>query len=712
MPPASSKKTLSPAEVGRLKAWIEQGAEYREHWAFVPPVRPELPAVKNPAWCRNPIDFFVLARLEAEGLLAVARGRQGHPDPPAQPRPDRPAADDRGGRRVPRRQPARTPMRDWWTGSSTRPHYGERWGRIWLDAARYADSDGYEKDKSRQVFAYRDWVIHALNRDLPYDQFIIEQIAGDLLPGATQDQVVATGFLRNSMINEEGGVDPEQFRMEAMFDRMDCIGKGVLGLTIQCAQCHSHKYDPLTQDEYYRMFAFLNNSHEANVAVYSPDEQMKRAEILRKTREIEDDLKHREPDWRERMAEWEKQVARRPARVGRSLRPEVDDESTGGEKELPMEDGSFLVAGLRPDEAHARADGEDRRDADHGVPPRAAQRPQPAAGRPRPVDQGDGRADRVPGRGRPGRCAGEDERRQVLAGHGRRQPAREAARPDLRRQERQEARDRAGRVRHRRQGRHGLGHRRRAGPSQPAAQGGVHRREADRVPARHDPDLPPDAEPRRLEQRRQPEPQPRPVPALDHRQAGRRRRPAAAGGRAMSWPSLATSGRRPRRPPSSATGAPRSPVEGRQRPDRRPVGPAPGGRGATGPLGAVAAPADPRPPARRLPQAGPAGRAGRPVVPQPDAARLGADPAGRSPDGWSTAGRRPTARSIVNRVWQADFGTGIVAHQRGLRPPVRAAQPPRAARLAGRRVHGPRLEPQGAAPADRRPRRPIASRRG
>src|SRR5262249_36901387 len=152
---------------------------------------------------------------------------------------------------------------------------------------RYADSDGYEKDKSRQVWFYRDYVIRALNRDLPYSRFIVEQLAGDLLPGASQDQVVATGYLRNSMINEEGGVDPEQFRMEAMFDRMDAIGKGVLGLTIQCAQCHSHKYDPLTHDEYYRMFAFLNNTHEANVPVYAPDEQKARAEVFREIRAIE-----------------------------------------------------------------------------------------------------------------------------------------------------------------------------------------------------------------------------------------------------------------------------------------------------------------------------------------------------------------------------------------------------------------------------------------
>ncbi len=164
---------------------------------------------------------------------------------------------------------------DAWTTAVDRllasPHYGERWGRHWLDAARYADSDGYEKDKSRFVWFYRDWVVNALNRDLPYDRFIIEQIAGDQLPGATQDQVVATGFLRNSMINEEGGIDPEQFRMEAMFDRMDAIGKSVLGLTIQCAQCHSHKYDPITQEEYYRLFAFLNNDHEAQPVVYTPD---------------------------------------------------------------------------------------------------------------------------------------------------------------------------------------------------------------------------------------------------------------------------------------------------------------------------------------------------------------------------------------------------------------------------------------------------------
>src|SRR5262249_56748576 len=160
-------------------------------------------------------------------------------------------------------------------------------------------------DKPRTAWMYRDWVVSALNRDLPYDRFIVEQIAGDLLPGAGQDQRVATGFLRNSMINEEGGIDPEQFRMEAMFDRMDALGKGVLGLTLACAQCHSHKFDPITQEDYYRLFAYLNDTHEANIAVYSLAEQRKRAEVLRGIRTIEDRLKHRTPDCEKRLAQRE-----------------------------------------------------------------------------------------------------------------------------------------------------------------------------------------------------------------------------------------------------------------------------------------------------------------------------------------------------------------------------------------------------------------------
>jgi hypothetical protein len=314
------------------------------HWGFQPPLRPELPSVRNGAWAQTPIDRFILARLEKEGLKPAPAAdrvtliRRLSLDliglPPTPEEVDAFVNDksaDAYDKLVERLLAS--------------PHFGERWARLWLDAARYADSDGYEKDKARQVWFYREWVIHAINRDLPYDQFIIEQIAGDLLPKPTQDQMVATGYLRNSMINEEGGVDPEQFRMEAMFDRMDAVGKGVLGLTIQCTQCHDHKYDPISQAEYYRMFAFLNNCSEANVAVYAPDEQRRRAEIFRRIKGIEDDLRHRNPDWLKRMQTWESEI-KAHATNWTVVRPELD--ASGGQKHYLLEDGSILAQGYAP----------------------------------------------------------------------------------------------------------------------------------------------------------------------------------------------------------------------------------------------------------------------------------------------------------------------------------------------------------------------------
>ncbi len=345
MPPAKTGKALKPEQIAILKSWIEQGATYQQHWAFTAPVRPSAPKVNDEKWVRSAIDRFVLARLEKEGLKPspeadkVTLLRRLSLDliglPPTIAEVDAfvadtsPEAYDKAVQRL-----------------LDSPHYGERWGRLWLDAARYADSDGYEKDKLRWVWFYRDWVIKSLNKDLPYNDFIIDQIAGDLRPNATQDQVVATGFLRNSMINEEGGIDPEQFRMEAMFDRMDAVGKGVLGLTIQCAQCHSHKYDPLTQDEYYKMFAYLNDTHEANVAVYTPDEQKARADLFGKIRAVEDDLKHKTPDWPEKLAAWEKSLPPEPEWT--VIQPVVDDISNGGQKYVPMPDGSFLASGYAP----------------------------------------------------------------------------------------------------------------------------------------------------------------------------------------------------------------------------------------------------------------------------------------------------------------------------------------------------------------------------
>ncbi len=348
---------LEPNTIERVRSWINQGAEWPEeigsqsaemkrHWAYIPPKRPALPKLTNTRWVANAIDSFVLARLEKDGLAPSSQAdrmtllRRLSLDliglPPKIEEVDaflKDKSKDAYEKQVERLLAS--------------PHHGERWGRHWLDAARYADSDGYEKDKQRWVWFYRDWVIRALNRDLPYDQFVIEQLAGDLLPNATQDQKVATGFLRNSMINEEGGVDPEQFRMEAMFDRMEAIGKSILGVTIQCAQCHNHKYDPLTQEEYYRIFAFLNNSHEANITVYTPQEQMKRAELFRQVREIEADLQHRRSDWKERMAKWE-EAAKSGQPEWIVINPEVEEISTGGQKYLPLKDGSFLASGYAP----------------------------------------------------------------------------------------------------------------------------------------------------------------------------------------------------------------------------------------------------------------------------------------------------------------------------------------------------------------------------
>ncbi|MCI0336883.1 MAG: DUF1549 domain-containing protein [Acidobacteria bacterium] len=352
---------LKPEQIELIRRWIDEGADWPEddqsatrnsqsatpqHWAFIAPVRPALPKVRNRTWVKNPIDQFVLARLEKEGLKPAPVADRvtllrrlcldlvGLPPTPEEVdaflKDTSPKAYEKQVERLLNSQ-----------------HYGERWGRHWLDAARYADSDGYEKDKQRWVWFYRDWVINSLNKDMPYNQFIIEQIAGDLLPNATQDQLTATGFLRNSMINEEGGIDPEQFRMEAMFDRMDAIGKSILGITIQCAQCHNHKYDPLKQEEYYRMFAFLNNSHESNIPVYTPEEQMKRANIFTQIREIEAGLQHRTSDWPVRMAAWEEKVKNdQPEWI--IARPTVEDISNGGQKYIPLMDGSFLAQGYAP----------------------------------------------------------------------------------------------------------------------------------------------------------------------------------------------------------------------------------------------------------------------------------------------------------------------------------------------------------------------------
>lgn len=264
MPPPESKHPLTEAQKEILKQWVQQGAEYQPHWAFTAPKQAPLPKVKDRKWPVNGLDYFVLARLEQEKLKPAKEADRytlirrvyldlvGYPPTPEQVQA---FLDDKS-------PIAYEKVVDELLAS---PHYGERWARRWLDLARYADTNGYEKDRPRSIWPYRDWVINALNADMPFDQFTIEQLAGDLLPNATIQQKIATGFHRNTMLNEEGGIDPLEFRYYAMVDRVSTTGTTWLGLTVGCAQCHTHKYDPITQTEYYQMMAFLNNADEPEI---------------------------------------------------------------------------------------------------------------------------------------------------------------------------------------------------------------------------------------------------------------------------------------------------------------------------------------------------------------------------------------------------------------------------------------------------------------
>ncbi|MEW4455356.1 DUF1553 domain-containing protein [Bremerella sp. JC817] len=263
MPPPEIGNQLSPREQELLTKWIQQGAKYAPHWSFVPPVKHAAPEVKQADWAKTTLDRFVLHRLEQEGLVpndeadryTLARRASfaltglplsieetdafvNDPSPDAYEKlVDRLLAD---------------------------PAYGERWGRVWLDIARYADSMGYEKDSPRTIWPYRDWVIRAINENMPFDQFTVEQLAGDLLPEPTQDQRIATAFHRNTMTNTEGGTNDEEFRNAAVVDRVNTTIKAWMGLTMECAQCHTHKYDPITQKEYFEFFAIFNQTEDAD----------------------------------------------------------------------------------------------------------------------------------------------------------------------------------------------------------------------------------------------------------------------------------------------------------------------------------------------------------------------------------------------------------------------------------------------------------------
>ncbi|MBW3624294.1 MAG: DUF1553 domain-containing protein [Armatimonadetes bacterium] len=316
MPPASSHKTLTKEQIETLRNWVEQGASYGRHWAFLPPRRVTPPPVQQADWPRNPVDRFLLARMEGEGLKPAPEAGKitllrrvtfdltGLPPAPDEVRAfladDQPGAYERAVDRL-----------------LASPHYGERMALQWLDLSRYADTHGYHIDSHRDMWPWRDWVIRAYNQNLPYDQFLTWQLAGDMLPNATMDQKIASGFNRNHPINFEGGAIPEEYQAAYVFDRIDTTTTAFMGLTVKCAQCHDHKYDPVTQNDYYKLYAFFNSIAEQGLdgqkgnanpmmKVPTPEQTQKLEELNAKLAEAENALKARVAEAGPAQAEWEK----------------------------------------------------------------------------------------------------------------------------------------------------------------------------------------------------------------------------------------------------------------------------------------------------------------------------------------------------------------------------------------------------------------------
>jgi len=352
-----NREPLTPAEVDLVRAWVVAGAPYgassadapgpveSRHWAYRAPERPEPPAVSDPAWVRTPIDAFVLARLDAEGLSpSPPAGRETwlrrvHLDlvglPPTIEEQDAflgdraPGAEERAVDRL-----------------LASLHYGEERARRWLDLARYADTHGFEKDNRRTMWRWRDWVIDAFNDDMPFDRFAIEQMAGDLLPAPTLEQRVATGFHRNTMTNEEGGVDPEEARHENLLDRVNTTATVFLGSTIACAQCHTHKFDPFTQREYYELLAFFEGDAEPAIEAPTPGILARRSGLEREIAAFEARLGPGDEGFDAALKAFERDGPPRLVRW-RTIRP-ASALSSGGAEAAVREDGSVVLSGPNP----------------------------------------------------------------------------------------------------------------------------------------------------------------------------------------------------------------------------------------------------------------------------------------------------------------------------------------------------------------------------
>ena len=359
---------LTDHEIGLLKEWIAAGAEWEPHWAYVPPQLPEIPQVADFDWPRNGIDSFVLARLEDEGLSPSPRAncarliRRVHLDlvglPPTPEQADRLCAVADAQVRL---DDAYEMAVDSLLAS---PRFGERWAALWLDLARYADSNGYETDNPREIWKFRDWVIRAFNDDMPFDRFTIEQIAGDLLPNPTEDQLVATAFHRNTMTNTEGGTDDEEFRVAAVIDRVNTTFEVWQGTTISCAQCHGHPYDPIRQEEFYELFAFFNNTADADRFNNDPRMYHFPDDVRSEGEAILADLEHAEPEIEQ--TEWEEWMAALEAYATEEVRPATFEERLVPANILRIAKRSerspndmhqlreFFVATRRPDLAQRR----------------------------------------------------------------------------------------------------------------------------------------------------------------------------------------------------------------------------------------------------------------------------------------------------------------------------------------------------------------------
>jgi len=347
MPPPEAGKPLSPREVELLTQWISQGAKYSPHWSYIKPTRPELPTVKNASWPKTGVDRFILSRLEAEGLQPMPEADRyalvrrlsldltGLPPTVAEAdafaKDQDPEAYDKLVERL-----------------LNKSAYGEHWAHMWLDLARYADSTGYADDKPRTIWMFRDYVIRSLNANKPFDQFTVEQLAGDLLPNPTDEQLIATAFHRNTLTNNEGGTNDEEFRNVAVVDRVNTTLAVWMGTTMACAQCHTHKYDPISQEEYFRFFAVLNSTEDADkgdesplLSLYTPEETKQRTALQDEIAGITKKLKEPSPELAAGQAKWEEES--RTDLNWQVLKPENAATKTGVGTSI-LEDGSVRLA--------------------------------------------------------------------------------------------------------------------------------------------------------------------------------------------------------------------------------------------------------------------------------------------------------------------------------------------------------------------------------